>query len=92
MRPQFWLVHYCDIMSNQYLLHSAVQTNNFSLRPHGLRTALPFLFALNKQNYARYRAIGVNTLENLERMHPECKELLTEKGLSMQGQDRYKIM
>ena len=90
MTPQFWLVHYLDIMPNQHLLHSAIQSNNFSLRLHGLKTALPFLFALNKQNYARYGAIYVNTLENLERTHPGCKELLSEKGLSVQGQDRYK--
>ena len=32
----------------------------------------------------------MNTLENLERTHPGCKELLSEKGLSVQGQDRYK--
>ena len=50
MTPQFWLVHYLDIMSNLHLLHSAIQSNNFSLRLHGLKTALPFLFALNKQN------------------------------------------
>eukprot|EP00112_Aurelia_sp_Birch-Aquarium-sp1_P005855 Seg1662.2 transcript_id=Seg1662.2/GoldUCD/mRNA.D3Y31 product="hypothetical protein" protein_id=Seg1662.2/GoldUCD/D3Y31 len=90
MTPQFWLVHYLDIMSNQHLLHSAVQSNNFSLRLHGLKAALPFLFVLNKQNYARYGAIYVNTLENLERTHPGCKELLSEKGLSVQEQDRYK--
>ncbi|KAG1685941.1 hypothetical protein GQR58_008889 [Nymphon striatum] len=34
--------------------------------------------------------IYVNTLENLEITHPGCKELLSEKGLSVQGQDRYK--
>ena len=90
MTPQFWLVHYLDIMSNQHLLHSAVQSNNFLLRLHGLKAALPFFFALNKQNYARYGSIYVNTLENLKKTHPGCMELLSEKGLSVQGQQRHK--
>lgn len=60
------------------------------MRLHGLKTALPFIFAMNKQNYARNEAIYVNTLENLEKTYPGCKELLSEKGLSMQRQNRYK--
>ena len=42
---QFWLLYYFDIMFNQHLTHYAVQTNNFMLRLHGLKTALPFFFA-----------------------------------------------
>ena len=86
---QFWLLYYFDIMFNQHLTHYAVQTNNFMLRLHGLKTALPFFFALNLQNYARYGSIYVNTLENLDTMHPGCKELLSHKGLSVQAQERY---
>ena len=62
---QFWLLYYLDIMFNQHLTHYAVQTNNFMLRLHSLKTALPFFFALNLQNYARYRSIYANSLENL---------------------------
>ena len=89
MTPHFWLVHYLDIMSNQHLLHSAVQSNTFLLRLHGLKAALPFFFALNKQNYARYGSLYVTTLENLKKTHPGCMELLSEKGLSVQGQQRH---
>ena len=39
---QFWLVYYLDIMQNQHLLHTAIQTNNFYLRLHGLKTMLPY--------------------------------------------------
>ena len=46
---QFWLLYYLDIMFNQHLTHYAVQTNNFMLRLHRLKTALPFFFALNLQ-------------------------------------------
>eukprot|EP00794_Sanderia_malayensis_P002140 gene2140-2429_t len=44
---------------------------------------------LKKQKYARYGAIYKNTLENLESTQPGCTEFLSEKGLSVQGQDRY---
>ncbi len=49
---QFWLVNYIDIMRNQHLLHLSVQTNDFLLRIHGLKSMLPLKFTLDKQNYA----------------------------------------
>ena len=61
---QFWLVYYLDIMQNQHVLHTAIQTNNFYLRLHGLKTMLPYFFAMDKQNYARYGSCYINTLEN----------------------------
>ena len=50
---------------------------------------LPFMFVLNKQNYARYGPIYVNTSEYLDITHPRCRELLERNGLSVQGQDIY---
>ena len=86
---QFWLLYYIDIMRNQHLIHFAVQTNNFLLRLHGLKRVLPLMFALNKQNYARYGSLYVNSLENLEETHPGCLELIKHKGISVQGQNKY---
>ena len=86
---QFWLVYYLDIMRNQHLIHTAVQSNNFSMRLSGLKNMLPYMFVLNKQNYARYGSLYANTLENLDITHPGCRELIQFKGLSVQGQDRY---
>ena len=86
---QFWVVYYLDIMANQHLLHMAVQENDFFLRLHGLKYLLPFCFALNKQNYARYGSFYVHFLENLDNTHPGCRELIQEIGLSVQAQDRY---
>ena len=28
---QFWLIYYLDIMHNQHLIHTAIQSNNFSM-------------------------------------------------------------
>ena len=86
---QFWVVYYLDIMANQHLPHMAVQENDFFLRLHGLKHLLPFCFALNKQNYARYGSFYVHSLENLDNTHPGCRELIQGKGLSVQAQDRY---
>ena len=77
---QFWVVYYLDIMANQHLLHLAVQENEFFLRLLGLKYLLPFCFALNKQNYARYGSFYVHSLENLDSTHPGCRELIQEKG------------
>ena len=76
-------------MRNQHLIHTAIQSNNFSMRLSGLKNMLPYIFVLNRQNYARYGSLYVNTLENLDITHPGCRELIQFKGLSVQGQDRY---
>ena len=54
---QFWLVYYLDLIAGQHLLHMAIQEKHFYLRLHGLKRTLPFFFALNKQNYARYGSL-----------------------------------
>ena len=50
---------------------------------------LPLMFSLNKQNYSRYGSGYVNTLENLDDTDPGCRELIQDKGLSVQGQEKY---
>ena len=50
---------------------------------------LPYFFAIDKQNYARYGSCYINTLENLDITHAGCRELLKYKGLSVQGQEKY---
>ena len=47
------------------------------------------MFSLNKQTYSRYGSCYVNTLENLDDTHPGCRELIQDKGLSVQGQEKY---
>ena len=54
---KFWVVYYMDVLSNIIQNHHAVQTNDFGLQLDGLKKALPFRFALNKQNYVRYGKI-----------------------------------
>ena len=68
-----------------------MQTNDFGLRHDGLKKILPFCFVLNKQNYARYGSIYVHNLANIDITHLGCKELLLDKGLSVQAQSRYPL-
>ena len=53
--------------------------NNFSLSLLGWQNAIPFIFALNKKNYARNRTKKYNnTLENLHETYLGCKDLIKE--------------
>ena len=47
------------------------------------------MFSLNKENYSRYGSCYVNTIKNLDDTHSGCRELIQEKGLSVQGQEQY---
>ena len=88
---KFWAVYYMDVQSSIIQIHHAVQTNDCGLWLDGLKKALPFCFALNKQNYARYRTIYVHSLANIETTHPGCKTLLLNKALSVKAQSRYPL-
>ena len=78
-------------MESIHLLHTAVQGNNYELRIEGWRRMMPFFFALNKTNYARYGAYYMLQLQNLDITHPGCKELVKRNSISVQGQDKYPL-
>ena len=88
---QFWLINYLDVMESIHVLHTAVQGNNYELRIEAWRRMMPFLFALNKTNYARYGAYYMLQLQNLYITHPGCKELVKCNSISFQGQHRYPL-
>ena len=52
---------------------------------------LPFYLSLDKQNYARYGAFYIKVLENIEIHYPGLKDLIKEKGTSIQGQEHVKL-
>ena len=78
-------------MESIHLLHTAVQGNNYELCIEGWRRMMPFFFALNKTNYARYGAYYMLQLQNLDITHPGCKELVKRNSISVQGQDKYPL-
>ena len=86
--PQYWL-QYIDLMKYQHMAHTAVQTNGFELRVESWEKFLPFYFAFNMFNYARYGSFYVHTLKNMETLYPGLKDMLKKAGLSVQAQERY---
>ena len=75
---QFWCI--ClDLMKMQHYIHTAVQENDFELRIKSWESFLPFYFAVNKINYARYGSYYVETLKSIEIIHPGLKEMLKKR-------------
>ena len=50
--PQFWLL-YIDLMRNQFMVHTGVQSNDLDMLICGRKVFLPMYFVMNKVNYAR---------------------------------------
>ena len=71
-----------DLINAIHLVHYSVQRNNFYLRLHGERSAL------NKQTYSQYSSCYVNTTENLDDTRPGYRELIHDKRLSVQCQEK----
>ena len=88
--PQFWII-YLDLMKYQHMAHTAVQTNNFDMRTLSWEKFLPFYFALNMVNYARYGSYYVEVLKNMEENYPGLRNMLKNTGLSVQAQNRYPL-
>ena len=66
-------------MKMQHCIHTAFQENNFELRIKSWEFFLPFYFALNKINYARYESYYVEALKSIEIIHPGLKEMLMKR-------------
>ena len=78
-------------MEALYLIHSAVQGNDYALKLEGWIRMMPYFFALNKTNYSRYGSYYIQQLISLDRTHPGCKEVVEIKGVSVQAQDQYPL-
>ena len=75
----------------QHVIHTSIQENDFEKRVPGWKYFLPFYFALNYSNYARYGSYYVQVLESIEQMYPGLKDMLKCKGLSVQAQEKYSL-
>ena len=85
---QFWMI-YLDLMRTQHKIHTAVQTNDFELRLQAWEEMLPFYFAFNKTNYARYGCWYVQTMKEIDLRYPGLKEMFKTSGISVQAQSAY---
>ena len=73
--PQYWL-QYMDLIKYQYMVHTAVQTNDFDLGVVSWEKFLLFYFAFNMVNYTRNGSYYVHTMKNMETLHPGLKDML----------------
>ena len=71
------------------MAHSAVQENDIEKLAFAWVFFPPFYFVLDKYNYARYGSFCFTMLLKMKATCPGLKTLLAEKGISVQGQDRY---
>ena len=78
-------------MRNQIQYHTAVQEKDFELQQASIESFIPFYFYYNMQNYARYASFYVQVLKCIDKMYPGLREMLVSTGISVQGQDRYKL-
>lgn len=88
--PRFWLM-YLDVMKLQHQMHTAVQTNDFDMRLDAWERMLPYYFAYNKSNYARYGCYYVQTLKQIDDRYEGLKPLLANNGFSVQGQKTHPL-
>ena len=87
---QFCLINYLDVMESIHLLHTAVQGNNYELRVEGWRM-MPFFFALNKTNYARYGGLLHATATEFRYNSSWLQRISEAQQYSVQGQDKYPL-
>ena len=85
---KFWLT-YLDLMHFQNMIRLAVQENNIDMLIDSWKYFLPWYFALNKTNYARYGSYYYNNLVNMEQLYPGLKHLRKDSGISVQAQESF---
>ena len=77
---KFWLT-YLDLMHFQNMIRLAVQENNIDMLIDSWKYFLPWYFALNKTNYARYGSYYYNNLVNMEQLYSGLKHLVKDSGM-----------
>ena len=87
---QYWHM-YMDLMRFQHQIHIAVQENDFNQRLHAWEYFIPYYFATNKSNYARYGSFYLQTMKSIDILYPGLKRILEANCLSVQAQDRYPV-
>ncbi|MEM7298253.1 MAG: hypothetical protein AAF391_08310 [Bacteroidota bacterium] len=87
---QFWML-YLDFIRFQHIIHTAIQVNDYDARLECWKYFVPFYFNFNKNNYARYGSYYVECMKSYDDKFPGLKNILKEKGFSVQSQERYPL-
>ena len=79
----FWM-SYIDIVDILLGLIRASREGNWQLHLNAIHSMIPWCFAYDQQNYARYLSIYYAQMTSLPKDHPFSYEHLQQGGLSVQ--------
>ena len=83
-QSKFWML-YVDIVNNILLaLIRASREGNWLLHLHAIRAMIPWCFAHDKVNYARYLPVYLAEMINLQTDHPDVQQGLMAGHFSVQ--------
>lgn len=82
LTPKF-VLEYVQAVEHYTLLERAIRVCDFSLYTYALHKILPWFFAFNHQNYARYLTRHLDDLLNIETTHPGLKEDFENGAMSV---------
>ncbi|KAL9977627.1 hypothetical protein ACROYT_G015055 [Oculina patagonica] len=80
---QFWM-SYLDLVEILLGLLRACREGNWELHLSSVRQMIPWCFAYDNLNYARYLSAYVSEMSHLEKEHPEISEYFRSGGFSVQ--------
>ena len=84
---QFWM-SYLDLVEILLGLLRASREGNWELHLSSVRQMIPWCFAYDNLNYARYLSAYVSEMSHLEKEHPEISEYFRSGGFSVQIGDQ----
>ena len=79
----FW-VSYLDLVETLLGLIRATREGNWPLHLHSIRCLIPWSFAYDKVNYARYLSIYHAQMSRLEETNPDVHQQMVSGGFSVQ--------
>ena len=82
-QPKFWM-SYVDIINNLLALIRTSREGNWLLHLHAIRAIIPWCFAHDKVNYARYLPVYLTEMTNLQTDHPGVHQGLMAGHFSVQ--------
>lgn len=85
---QFWY-SYIEMVQTLLLFIRATREGDWDLHLSSLRSMMPWFFAYDRMNYARYSPVYWLEMTNLEKTHPYVNEHLHKGEFVVQRQDVY---
>ena len=79
----FWM-SYIEMVEIMFNLLRSSREGDWQLHLTAIHDMIPWCFAYDRQNYARYLSVYYSEMTNLEKEHPEIHNYLKDGGFSVQ--------